>query len=106
MLNIAQLLQRVTACGFAVEITDAGPQLVPIRSEHVMPKPLLKALRDNRDAVVKFLSECAVCGKDTRNAEDRERLADPLYCDRGGSREVRDGSGTTHPATQRCPFKG
>ena len=49
---------------------------------------------------------CRVCNRDVSDPEDRERLRDPLYCDRGGSREVRDGSGTLRPATQRCPFKG
>jgi hypothetical protein len=49
--------------------------------------------------------ECQVCGRDVSNAEDRARLADPLFCPNGGSKAVTDGTGRFHPSTARCPFK-
>lgn len=73
MINVAQLLHRVSAHGCRVELTEGGPVLFPSKGVRV-PTPLLAALRDNRDAVIAYLSECRLCRRDVRNAEDRERL--------------------------------
>jgi len=42
-----------------------------------MPTPLLNALKDHREAVVKYLTECVACGRDVRDPEDRDRLNGP-----------------------------
>jgi hypothetical protein len=39
-----------------------------------MPTPLLEALKDNREAVVKYLTECRVCSRNNGDPEDRDRL--------------------------------
>lgn len=49
--------------------------------------------------------ECRVCGRDVSDPEDRERLADPAFCDRGGARAYQDCDGVLHPESERCPFK-
>lgn len=48
--------------------------------------------------------ECRVCGREVAEG-DRPRLADPLFCDRGGGRACVDGNGTVHPEALRCPYK-
>jgi hypothetical protein len=55
-------------------------------------KPTLAELRPE---IVEMLTQsCPVCERDVTDAEDRERLADPLYCQVFGSKtEV------------RCPYK-
>jgi hypothetical protein len=105
MSRVAILIQRVAAVGYAVRLKDGAPVLAPARSECVMPTPLLKALKDNRDAVVAYLSTCCVCGRDVSDDEDRERLADPLYCGFFGGREVKVDGEVLHPEEPRCPFK-
>lgn len=104
-MNVAHILQRVTACGYAVRVTGGSPKLVATRAECVMPRPLLKALKDHKAAVVAYLSTCVVCGRDTSDDETRDRMADALFCSRAGGREVTDGNGTYHPEGPRCPFK-
>lgn len=47
---------------------------------------------------------CTVCGRDVA-AGDRERLADPVHCDRGGGKRVVDGNGVAHEEARRCPYK-
>lgn len=74
-MNVAVLLQRVAACGYRIRVTHGGPVLEPARSECLIPGPLLKALKDNRAAVLEFLTECRLCQRDVRDPEDRERLA-------------------------------
>ena len=105
-MSIPDLLQRVLACGYSVSITPDGPRLRPERGECSMPLPLLADLKANREAVVEYLNSCHVCGRDVSDPEDRERLADPAFCDRGGSRAAVSKRGEVrHPETQRCPFK-
>lgn len=104
-VNVAHLLQRVSCCGYTVRVTAGAPKLVPVRSECVMPIPLLKALKDHKAAVVAYLSTCALCGKDISDDETRERMADPLWCSMFGSKGVVDGHGRTHPEEPRCPWK-
>jgi hypothetical protein len=55
-----------------------------------MPTPLLAALKQHREAVVKWLTECRECGRNNSDPEDRDRLrgANP-FC-----KEV------------PCPFRG
>lgn len=48
---------------------------------------------------------CRVCGRDVTDPEDRARLADPAFCDRGGARAVTDGNGNRHEGGERCPYK-
>lgn len=48
---------------------------------------------------------CRVCGIDASDPEDRERLADAAFCDRGGGKARLDMDGTRHPEEPRCPFK-
>lgn len=106
-MNVPDLLQRVAACGYSVGLTPEGePRLLKARSECIMPPALLADLKRNRLAVVAFLSECEVCGRDASDPEDRARLADPAFCDRGDTRHaVTDGNGRHHPEEPRCPFK-
>ena len=104
-MNIPQLLQRVAACGYAISLRGGSPVLEPTRSEHIMPEPLLGAVKRSKAEIVAYLSTCCVCGRDTSDDDDRERMDDPAHCDRGGSQAVTDGNGVYHPETQRCPFK-
>jgi hypothetical protein len=99
------LLHRCSENGFAVTVTGGQPRLLPVRDGAVMPKPLLAALKAYRAAVIAYLAACELCGRDVSDAEDRDRLADPVHCQEFGSRAVRDGNGDFHPESQRCPWK-
>ena len=48
---------------------------------------------------------CRVCGREVAD-EDKPRLADPLFCERGGGgKACVDGNGVAHPEALRCPYK-
>jgi len=101
----AELVARAAGYGWAVELRD-GPRLVradPLAGK--LPTPLVDALRRNREAVVAWLTTCGVCGADVSDDETRARLADPLFCSRGGGKAVVDGNGVAHPEARRCPYK-
>jgi hypothetical protein len=102
---VARLIARLAACGFAVELKNGGPFLVPTRREAFAPSALMADLRANRDAVLESLSTCRVCGRDVSDPEDRERMADPAHCDRGGATAATDGLGVYHEGCERCPYK-
>ncbi|MCE9566550.1 MAG: hypothetical protein K8U57_31385 [Planctomycetes bacterium] len=90
-MNAPDIIQRVRACGYDVQLTLFGPVLIAGRSERIMPPRLLEDVKANRDSLVEFLTEmCGECGRNASDPEDRARLADPLYCDHGRS---------------QCPYK-
>lgn len=106
MINVAQLLGRVAAYGYAVVVTESGPALKPGDDPAAIPGPLMKALRDNREAIVTYLTACRECGRDMSCPEDRERLKGPNpFCDRGTAQAVTDGNGVAHAASPGCPFR-
>lgn len=104
-MNIPELIQRVTACGYRISVDGGSTQLVKARRECALPPQLLATLRANRDAIVEHLTTCGVCGREVSDLETREFVADPLGCDRGGSDRVTDGNGVTHEGGKRCPHK-
>lgn len=65
-----------------------------------VPKPVPVAEEPEPDQ-----ETCRECGKDVSDPETRERMADPLFCDRGGCKAVTDGNGVKWPEQRRCPFK-
>ena len=104
-MSPAELVARVAGYGWAVDLRD-GPRLVradPLAGK--LPTPLVDALRRNRESVVSWLTTCGVCGADVSDDETRARLADALFCSRGGGRACVDGNGTVHPEALRCPYK-
>lgn len=107
-MTAAALLARVAEAGYRVTVDSGHPRLVPLRPGRAFPPALLALLKEHRAAVVAHLTppeRCRLCGREV-TAEDREHLANnPLLCDRGGSRAVRDGNGVHHPAEERCPWK-
>lgn len=92
-------------------VLEAGqPKIIPPRdaSTEVLAQlaSLVPDLKQHRDDLIESLHRrCPLCERDVSDAEDRERLKDPLYCEHFGSCAVTDGTGVTHPETQRCPFK-
>lgn len=105
-MKIPALLRMVEEAGFTVNVTESGPQLVKTRGDARITARLVEALKQNRGEVVLWLTRCVVCGKDCGNAEDRERMKDAAFCERGGAREVRTKTGNVeHEEEPRCPFK-
>ncbi len=72
-VNPAHLLTRVSEHGFAVELTDDGPRLVPVVSGATMPPSVLAELKRHRGALVEYLT-CAACGRQTLDTRHLERL--------------------------------
>jgi hypothetical protein len=105
-MNPAHLLTRAAECGYRVEVDETGPHLVRVVEGAVLPSGLYADLKRHRESVVAHLTVCAVCRRDVSDRENRDRLVDPAFCDRAGSREVVTRSGTVvHPETPRCPYK-
>jgi hypothetical protein len=77
----AALLARAGEFGYAVRLSDSGPCLVAVVEGAILPRGFVTDLKANRDAIVRLLS-CAVCGRDCSDAENRERLKSPAFCDR------------------------
>lgn len=77
-----RLIERVRECGFVINLTLTGPELVRIRESACMDQDLLKQVRQQRELIIDYLRACGVCGRDTGDAEDRERLKDCAFCDR------------------------
>lgn len=72
---------------------EPEPEPLPVAEPAAEPKPAAQLI-------------CHVCGRDASDPEDRDRLADALFCPRAGTRQaVVDGNGVTHPQEARCPFK-
>ena len=91
----ARMLSREPYRTNVLAILDArGAVSVPDRRPEPAPEPDPGA----------DVEACRVCGREVAD-EDKPRLADPLFCDRGGGRAVVDGNGVAHPETQRCPYK-
>lgn len=104
-MTAAELLRRLETAGYAVDPAAGVARLVPLRPDAVIHPDLLAGLRERRAEILAYLAACAVCARDVSDPEDRARLVDPLFCDRGGSMAVTDGLGVSHPATYRCPYK-
>ncbi len=96
-LKFAKMLSRepyrTNVLKFLAERTEPEPQ--PVAVEVVAaPAPTPESER------------CKLCNRDVSNAEDRERLNDPLFCANFGNDEMRDRSGNiTLASTPRCPYK-
>jgi hypothetical protein len=113
---VNDLLDRLYAAGFTVELTGTGPQLVPHARGLTVPADLLAEVKRNRGEIVAHLMAqttpplaeaefCRVCAR-LVHPTDRERMSDPTFCSQGGAREVRDRSGNViHKAEPKCPFK-
>lgn len=103
----AYLLQRLAAHGRKVVLCGGNVQMVVTREGAGQPPgPLLEELREHREAVVAFLSTCELCGRDTSDDEDRERMADLMFCQQFGSNDVvTKGGRVEHDGEPRCPFK-
>lgn len=86
------VLKFLSARGPSEDRPRLAPRPVPV------PVPVIEKPKHDPDT-------CRECGRDVSDPEDRARLADPLYCERGGSKEVTDGNGVHHPKTNRCPYK-
>lgn len=110
------LLNRIAAAGFALELTESGPRLVRVEDGARLAPELLAELKANRRAVIDYLKTgrepdaeaviCRVCGADVSDPETRALMIHPLHCDRGGaSKGATDGHGFYHPPAERCPFK-
>ncbi len=64
------------------------------------PLPVVAPLADSAPVI------CRLCSKDVSDPETRERMKDPLYCDRGGAKAVITKNGSMIlPEEPRCPFK-
>jgi hypothetical protein len=48
---------------------------------------------------------CALCGRDVSDPEDRARLVDPAFCDRGGAAAQWKRGVRVREAVPRCPHK-
>jgi hypothetical protein len=105
-VNVADLLSRVRHHGWDVRLDGGNPRFVRVQPDAgKLPLPLVDAFRKHRDAVVKWLSECVVCGADVSDDETRDRMQDALFCGNGGGDAVRDMDGVLREGCRRCPYK-
>jgi hypothetical protein len=89
---MTDLLDRLSAAGFTVELTDSGPRLLPMRSNLRLPPELLAEVKANRDAVVEHLK-----------APDRPpTLSDADFC-MDCARPYIPAAGTDPTARSVCP---
>lgn len=96
-MTLAELLADLELLGCRLRMPTAGqPELVP-------PAEMTDAVRDQimnlaiecralRQEIVEYLADsCPICERPIMCDEDRDRLADPLYCEQF--------------ANPRCPYK-
>jgi hypothetical protein len=113
---VDDLLDRLYAAGFAVELTDAGPQLLPLKAHTRLPADLLAEVKQNRAAIVAHLraqqprplSDAEFCQRCARpvDAGDREALAGSyLLCAIARAKAARDADGNHHAASEPCPYR-
>lgn len=88
----AELLARVRAHGHNVRLrADGQPEIFRFdMSAAPLPSELREELKQNRDAVIRFLRGecCRTCGRVIADGEERELMKSPAHCDKA-----------------RCPFK-
>lgn len=90
-------------------VANGNPSVSPPRaSDRARFADLLPLLKLHRAELVAHFAppeECSLCGR-MLDATDREAVADPLHCERGGAREVKDRKGLViQQAVRRCPYK-
>lgn len=109
-----ELALTVADCGFVLQLDNKGnPSLSQVHKDAVLPPELLEQLKANRYAIRNWILsmtdpvECSVCKRDLTDPEDRERVKDAAFCDRGGAKEQhhRKTGGIVFPMAQRCPYK-
>lgn len=94
------LLDRLYAAGFVVELTGSGPHLLPLETGLTVPPDLLAELKANRAGVIAHL-----------RAQEPPRLSDAEFC-QGCARPVHpDDRGVlagSYALCDRvtCPWKG
>jgi hypothetical protein len=103
----AAIVLAVSEAGYRFDLAGDRPQLVPEVKGACLPDDVRAALFAARADVVRYLTEveeCSVCGRECE-PDDKPRLMDPAFCDRGGARGCRDAMGVWHQWEARCPFK-
>ena len=92
----ARMLSREPYRTNVLAILDARGA-APVRNSNPEPAPEPEPEAD--------VEVCRVCGREVAD-EDKPRLADPLFCERGGGgKACVDGNGVAHPEALRCPYK-
>src|SRR5687767_3865691 len=97
-MPLPEVLAELAALGCVVTVTNGAPSVTPPKNKADAARfadlmPLLKLHRTELVAAFAEPVVCEVCGRDVTDPEDRERLADPLFCDRGGAAACRDRKG-------------
>lgn len=111
----AEIVADIMAAGWQIKLGALNaPKLVPVADGATLDPALLAELKACRGNVVWWLRkqmadelECELCGRDLSDPEDRERMKDPAFCERGGAPEVKNRQReVVSAAVPRCPFKG
>lgn len=114
MRLVSEILTDLAAANWQIRLGSLGtPKLVPTVEGATLGPALLAELKACRDNVMWWLRKqmfngdaCSLCGREFDDPEDRDRMADPAYCDRGGApAQRRRLSGELVPEVPRCPIK-